>query len=286
MNQTNQQVVCLIISNKEKTMSKIVIVAGLKGGIGKSLISLMVLPLFAYGKAVYVYEIDSSNRTILKQSRHVNFKTFTVEEADSAIIDIDFKLLSQQDALHIIDVGGGMDTRIVIEHIAKSDLDNLTFVLPTNDDFEQVDTVKESILIIKKHNKNAKIHLILNRVYNMNEEKIKTQFPSLFGSQKYGIKPRIDEIENDINSIHFLPNSSIFGIVKNLYHRTLLDSYREAQELTENISEYKSKWAKEGGDVFKEKMVQYYFAKDIVELVKEIQPLKEIVHNEGVTDAK
>ena len=258
-------------------MSKIIVTAGLKGGVGKTLISSMVLPLFSYGKAVYIYEIDSSNRTILAQSQHVKFKTFTVSEASSALIDIDFKLLSQQDALHIIDIGGGTDTRIVLEHIAKSDLENLTFVLPMNDDFEQVDTVKETISIIKEHDQNAKIHLVLNRVQNMREEAIKTQFPGLFGSKKYDINSRIDEIQNDICSIQFVPHSSIFCIVKNLYQRTLLDSYREALELTENISEYKSKWADEGGDVFREKMTRYYFAKDIIDLVKEVQILEEIV---------
>ena len=111
----------------------------------------------------------------------------------------------------------------------------------------------------------------------MSEEAIKKQFPGLFGYEKYGIKPRINEIEGDICSIKFVPNSSILGIVKNLYQRSLLDSQIESMELVNNITKYKNKWVLEGESVFREKMTRYYFAKDILELVDVLQPLSEIV---------
>ncbi len=258
-------------------MNKLIVVAGLKGGAGKSITSGMLLPIHGNGKPVYVYEIDSSNRTILPKSKHVNFKTFTVNEANNALTDIDFKLLSQKDGLHIVDIGGGTDTRNVLEQIGRSDLNNLTYVLPMNDDFDQIDNIKETISIINTNDDHPKIHLLLNRVHDMDEKAIKKQFPGLFGSKKYGIKSRINEIEGDICSIKFVPNTSILGIVKNLYQRSLLDSYIESLELVNNITEYKSKWVLEGESVFRENMSRYRFAKDIIELVEVLKPLSEIV---------
>jgi hypothetical protein len=56
--------------------------------------------------------------------------------------------------------------------------------------------------------------------------------------------------------------------LKNIYKTTLLDSYREAKEITENIANYQKEWLKLGKDNFKSKMKFYKFLKDVVRFVE------------------
>lgn len=254
-----------------------------KGGVGKSTVSIMLLPIlyFIYymrSLHINIYEIDNNNKTELLNSELVTFKTLTVKDADHAMDEIDFSLLTDNDSINIVDAGGGDDSKVVLESIAKSDLYGLTYVIPMNDDMEQIENVLSTISLIKESDKRAEIFIILNRINSMEETDIKEQFIGVFGSKKYGIKSRLSELSEGVTAIKFLPNSPLFGIVKNQYKMTLLESYISAIDILENISELKKEWAKESPEIFNANKARYRFAKDIVKLVEEMKSLSDIVH--------
>ena len=168
--------------------SQTVVCLNTKGGVGKSTISTMVLPLVCNCKIVNVYELDDNNKTMFSKSEHVQFKTLDVNYANSVISEIDFTNLTQSEAsvYNIIDIGGGNDTKTVLEAIKKSDFSGLTYVIPMNDDIEQVTNMFDTIKIIKETDVEAKIYVILNRVERMDEESIRAQFINVFGSENMG----------------------------------------------------------------------------------------------------
>ena len=190
------------------------------------------------------------------------------EYVDSKIDEILFDNLMDKKVSHIIDCGGGDDTIKVLDYLQESDLKGLEYFIPANDDLEQVKNVLDTIKEIKKRDNTAKISIVLNRCNSLDEDEIKNQFIGIFGNESYGIAGVIDELNNQVDNFYFIKNTPIFGILKNIYKTTLLDSYREAKEITENISNYQKEWLKLGKDNFKSKMKFYKFLKDVVRFVE------------------
>jgi hypothetical protein len=79
-----------------------------------------------------------------------------------------------------------------------------------------------------------------------------------------------------LDGVLFVPSSPVFGILKNYYQTTLLDTYLEAIELRKNINELRVEWQKEGIAAFKQKMGNYRFAKDVIFLVEQLSSYKKI----------
>lgn len=263
-------------------MHKIIVVPNTKGGPGKSTFSTMVAPVLCNCETVNIYELDDNNKTMFTESEHVQFMTLKVKDANSAISEIDFTNMTQKEGsvCSIIDIGGGNDTKIVLESIKKSDFSCLTYVVPINDDIEQINNMFDTIKMIKEADTEAKIYVLLNRVKEMDEESIRSQFINVFGSEKYGIQSHLEEILKEVEDVKFVRNSPLYGILKNTYNKTLLDSYREAMELIDNIENLKSMWSKEGKDVFLKNYKKYNFAKDIISLTEELKPLSIIFKKE------
>ncbi len=253
-----------------------------KGGVGKSTLASMVAPVLCNSKVINVYEIDNHNNIMFSKSTQVNFKTLEVKYVNTVIDEIDFSSLTQADIsiTNILDIGGGDDTKRVLNSIKKSGFSKITYVIPANDDVDQVVNIFDTISAIKDTDKKAKIYLVLNRVISMDEESIKSQFINIFGSQKYGIKSHFDDLRKEVDGIKFVPDSALFGIVKNIYNRSLLDSYQEALSIVDDIENLKVAWAKKGKDVFEGNMAKYRFAQDIIALVKDLKPLSVIFKGE------
>lgn len=263
-------------------MNKIIVVASSKGGVGKTTISTMVAPMVCSCDVINIYELDDNNKTMFSKSKYVNFKTLKVKDTNSVICEIDFTTLTQADesVCSIIDIGGGNDTKMVLESIKKSDFSGLTYVVPVNDDIEQVINMFDTIEMIRQTDYEAKIYVILNRVERLNEESIRSQYINIFGSEKYGIESHLEEILNEVEDIKYVRNSPFYGILKNINNLTLLDAYHEANDLLGNIENLKLKWTEEGLDGFERNYQKYNFAKDIVAFAEELKPLSIIFNGE------
>jgi hypothetical protein len=243
------------------------VVANTKGGVGKSVLSSMVMPFVCKTEEIVIHEFDNSNVTSFENTI-LKFESVKADKSDSKIDEILFDNLMDKKVSHIIDCGGGDDTIKVLDYLQESDLKGLDYYVPVNDDLEQVKNVLDTIKEIKKRDNTAKISIVLNRCNSLDEDEIKNQFIGIFGNESYGIAGVIDELNNQVDNFYFIKNTPIFGILKNIYKTTLLDSYREAKEITENIANYQKEWLKLGKDNFKSKMKFYKFLKDVVRFVE------------------
>ncbi len=249
-----------------------------KGGVGKSTLAAMVAPVLCDSKVINVYEIDNHNNVMFSKAKRVNFKTLEVKYINSAIDEIDFSKLTQADTsiTNILDIGGGDDTEMVLSAMKRSGLLGLTYVIPINHDVDQITNIFDTISIIKDSDKKAKIYLVLNRVTSMDEESIKRQFINIFGSKKYDIQSCFDDLRKEVDDIKFVPESNLFGIVKNKYKISLLDSFDKSISVVDDIGNLKLAWAEKGKDIFDRNMARYRFAQDIVALVEDLKPLSVI----------
>jgi hypothetical protein len=138
---------------------------------------------------------------------------------------------------------------------------------------EQIDNILDTITLIRDFDKSAKINLVLNRCFTLEKEEIQKQFINIFGSEELDIPNRLTDLK--VDNIFFIPNSNIFSILKSHYKVSLLDSYLSSIDLIQNIDTYRQEWIKEGQDVFKANNKRYRFAKMVVELINQLEPLKK-----------
>ena len=242
--------------------------ANTKGGVGKTVIATQVIPTLFIGqnKNIFIHELDNSNTTKFTNSK-INFSNVKADAAEDKIIDLSFDTLSNDEEIHIIDAGGGDDTLKVLTQIKQFELANIKYIIPINDDIDQVQNAKDTINEIRKIEQDADITLILNRA----NEDYKDKFIGLFGSEKYGIDSNTDAPEFKGINIARIEETSIFTILKNIQNMTLFDIYEPAKEVLElDYAEAKTKWIKEGKETFKKKMKFRTFAKDCIDLSKKI----------------
>jgi len=228
-----------------------IVVANTKGGAGKSMISLHFLPMLFLDKKINVHEIDDSNMSRLKNSS-LNFENLKVEENQDALVGIDYDISTGTDEINIIDCGGGTETKKILESINhNSELEGLTYFIPTNDDVLQFKNVEDTINSIKENDKKAKIYIIFNRCLKMTENDIKEQFLGFFGDKDYGIEANIKKIENKIDGLLFLPNIVRFLGILSLKGLSLKDGYLKYKKINENLADYKKEWLKNGKEEYK-----------------------------------
>ena len=261
-------------------MAKTIITLNTKGGSGKTTISTQVLPvLFAGTDAeIKIYELDNNNNTKLKNSS-LDFETMRADESEDTIFGVGFDAEEDSNIVNIVDAGGGDDTLKVLAGVKEADIKNATYVIPVNDDIEQIDNAIQTIAEIKKFQANADIVMILNRaILSDNIEKsIKEQFIGLFGSADYDLP---DMTKNKIFTgvkIAYVANSKIFGIAKNIYQTTLADIYPTNKELLENIDTHKAEWRSKGKEVYIDSMKKKRIADEVVSLVDSFAPLKKMM---------
>ena len=247
------------------------VIVNTKGGVGKSVISTQILTLLAdKNEVIEVYEVDNNNKTDLENTS-ISIKNFNANQADEALDEAFFEALANENKMIIIDAGGGDDTKRVIEAIEKANIDDVEYYIPVNSDLEQQKNVKDTIALIKNIDKKAKVNLILNRAYSLNEEEIKKQFINIFGDENYDIKGIFDDIKKDVKKVYVIEDNNVLQIVKNIYKITIKDILKENQDILENITELRKTWVKDGKEEFKKKMSLYRLLKDIDEFANKIK---------------
>lgn len=260
---------------KKENKSNIHIVVQTKGGVGKTTFSSVLSTLLYLKnkeKKMQIFELDDNNSTRIN-SDFLSHSSLKLKDSELALDDIQFNTLSTEDVISIIDSGGGNDSKMVLQKLYEIDLIGLNYYIPLNDDMEQVQNVKYTIELIRKFDKIGKINLVLNRCLNLQEDEIQKQFINIFGNDDLGIDSEIENIK--VDSIYFVPNSSIFSILKSHYKVALLDSYLSSLDLVQNIDTYRQEWVKEGQDVFKANNKRYRFAKMVVELIEQLNPIQK-----------
>lgn len=263
------------MKKEEMKKSNIFVVPQTKGGVGKTTISGIVATLLYLqnqNQKINLFEIDDNNMSRVN-SNYINHQSLKLKNSEVVIDDIQYSSLSDDNVVNIVDAGGGNDTKIVLEKLNEIDLSGLNYYIPLNDDMEQVDNVKDTIALIRDFDKSAKINLILNRCFTLEKEEIQKQFINIFGSEELDIPNKLLDLK--IENIFFVPNSNIFSILKSHYKVSLLDSYLSSVDLVSNIDTYRQEWIKEGQDVFKANNKRYRFAKMVVELINQLEPIRK-----------
>ena len=248
-------------------MSRIFVLANTKGGAGKSTISSMVIPALFADKEVFIYEIDNNNKSKIRDTK-IKYKNLIPKDSEEHLFDIDYQAMLKDDSIHIIDVGGGDDTKAVLKSISEVGLENVEYLIPLNDDIEQVQNVINTIKLIDKRTAKS-INVVFNRVYN--REKIKEQFIGLFGDNEIGIKSRVKELK-EVDEFFIVPNSTLFGILKNLKGVSLYDVIEPFDDLVSNIKIYRKEWLKNlSQEDYRNNMKNYMFAKRVINLTNELK---------------
>lgn len=260
-------------------MGNTYVVINTKGGTGKTNTATNILTTFLNTKKVVIHELDNNNTSKLLKSK-LKYKSIKIIDAENVLDQVQFEFETGKDITNVLDLGGGDDSLKVLQHFQKSGIVGLTYFIPCNDDMEQFDNVLQTIRSIKVADIDPIIYLIFNRVNDMQQSSVKEQFIGFFGSELYGIPPKIQQIQKDVNEIFFVPNSRIFSILKNFYQISLSECYHSALDMTNNIQNYKQAWQKLGEEEYKKNLKVLRFSKDVLELVEQLKPFQKVLKNE------
>ncbi len=254
--------------------SRVIVIVNTKGGVGKTTVANVFGQLFYsnQNQKINIFEIDDNNTTQVN-SNYINYQSLKLKDSEVVLDDIQFNILADNNVINIVEAGAGNDTIVVLSKLKEIDLTGLNYYIPLNDDMEQVDNVKDTIALIRDFDKSGKINLILNRCFTLEKEEIQKQFINIFGSEELDIPNRLTDLK--VHNIFFIPNSNIFSILKSHYKVSLLDSYLSSIDLVQNIDTYRQEWIKEGQDVFKANNKKYRFAKMVVELINQLEPIRK-----------
>ena len=264
-------------SNKIK-FKDIYIVVNEKGGVGKSTIAMQVLAPVLYlnnlNKNLHVWEIDDSNNTKKHiNSKYIKYESLKIKDSEMIINDIEFSNLTDPNSIHVIDGGGSSDSKTIIKRLKQVNLVGLQYIIPTNEDMDQIDNIINMIEMIREYDKFGKIYIVLNRCVSLKEDEIKNQFINLFGSTDLGIPSQIENLA--IDEILFVENSIVYTLLKSHYKIALLDFYFESLDLHENIQEYKVKWGEQGHQVFTANNYKFKFSKLVLDLIEKLEPIRK-----------
>ena len=139
-----------------------------KGGVGKSTVAMQVIAPALYlnnpDKKITVWEIDNNNKSNKHiSSKYLQYESIKLDKSEMAINDIEFSNLTDPNTIHVIDTGGSDDATKILAHLKQVNLTGLQYILPTNEDMDQIDNILAVIEIIRQQDKFAKIYLLLNR---------------------------------------------------------------------------------------------------------------------------
>jgi len=229
------------MSEKQKTnkSATVYVVAGTKGGVGKSLISVILANLLqGQNRKFKIIEIDDNNDSLKFKNSSIlnneNAVSFNVDMKDDAINDMFFDLMEDSTMDYIIDCGGGNDTKEVLKLLGDIPFEK-KFLLPCSRVKKYIKNADETYELI---NEPENTYYILNQYFD--SEKLKEEFLYFFGSEKLGI-PQASKYFSEDKYVA-VPFSNSFQIAED-EEQILLDLASISQQLTK----------KEAIDMFYEK---------------------------------
>jgi len=252
-------------TNETKKSATVYVVAGTKGGVGKSLISLILSNLLQdQGRNFKIIEIDDNNDSLkFKNSSILNSEnavSFKVDMKNDAINDMFFDLMEDETMDYIIDCGGGNDTKEVLKLLGDIPFDK-KFLLPCSRVKKYIKNADETFEII---NEPENTFYVLNQYFDI--DKLEEEFLYFFGNEKLGIKPASKYFSED--KYFAVPFSNSFQIAED-EEQILLDLASISQKLTKKqaIDMFYEK-AKKDRKIFNKLMPKYQNSCDGNELFK------------------
>lgn len=247
------------------TSATVYVVAGTKGGVGKSLISVILANLLqGEGRKFKIIEIDDNNDSLKFKNSSIlnsdNAVSFKVDMKDDAINDMFFDLMEDNTMDYIIDCGGGNDTKEVLKLLNDIPFDK-KFLLPCSRVKKYIKNADETFELI---NDPENTFYVLNQYSN--SEKIKEEFLYFFGNEKLGVRPASKYFSE--NKYVAVPFSNSFQIAED-EEQILLDLASISQKLTkkEAIDMFYQK-AEGDRSIFNKLMPKYQNSCDANELYK------------------
>ena len=260
-------------------------VVNTKGGVGKTTIASMIIPLmFAEeaesGKKVNVFHVADNASAILVEDSIINFKTAKIDDVAKVVDSVKFNAITDKDSINIIDCGDKHETVTVLEDIKKTNAPISTYIIPIIDDIELINHIKQTVSLIKSIDADAKIVLMLNRVIGANEAYIAPNgeiYTDEFATNEFAWldKSLIDEFAQ----VAIVPELKVLKLLKNIYRTTALDKYISSKELVNTFKsgESRAKAAEKGLEEYKKLMVDYRFARNIHDLHDDLSVLKSAI---------
>lgn len=255
--------------SKHIKKTNVLVFASTKGGVGKSTLSRNVAPfifseeIFSGARKLNLYELDNNNVAHI-QSPHINYNNIKMSAAGEVLDLVDFEK-DDETQLNIIDAGGGDDTLSLLDYFRKTDIKGVSYAIPTTDADFEFNNVKQTIEQIRTVDENAPIFLFLNRAVTGDFEAVKEQFFDFFGSKKYDISGRIDEIIGEITHIYTVPDASVFKVLNGHLKLYLIDFIQEAMQISKNAEARKKEWHAQGKEFYFKQLAILRFAKDVVD---------------------
>lgn len=228
-------------------MAKVYTITNTKGGTGKTTTALHILPTMLYKEGhrnINYYQLDDNNKTDIT-SDAISIHNYLIKSTENAIDNVELEIDLNEDAINIIDIGGGNDTKSVLGYLKENSTltsEDITFFIPINTNLSQQKNLKDTITLIQESYPNPKIILILNEVNDM--DNYKSEFINIFGDDIYGIQPITQEIEESCQSVVKIQQDNLFQVME-YRHKTLLDGYLSALEVNANAATLKKQYATE-----------------------------------------
>jgi len=242
-------------------------VVNTKGGVGKTTIAVNLATLLAFREKKFkIVELDNSNNSmIFSNSEILNQDTavsLQLDQKTRALGSMMFNLAKNKDMDFILDLGGGDDSKVMIESLKEIDLPKI-WIVPTASDKKYLKNAADTFKLIADSQNTI---FVLNKANSQNH---KTEFMYFFGSQKYGVKMADECFEN---AKYFVVQSSPFFQIAEDDEQTLLDLAMLSIE--KNEQEVTAEFIKMAGDdeaVFIGLWEKYEKSKEAAKLFLQIQ---------------
>ncbi len=243
------------------------ITANSKGGVGKSTASVIIACLLQQQEKKFrVIELDSSNQSFQFQDSFFlkdNTQTFKIDEKDEAIGDMLFDLMDQN-IDYVVDIGGGLDTNIIVEELKTIDVPK-KWLIPTTSIKKYLQNASNTFDLIDDP-KNT--YFILNQYSKI--EKLKDEFLYFFGDKNFGIEP-VSQNFTKCKNILMIPHNNYFQISED-ENKTILDLAMISHSLGEADARTKfMKAAKGQKEIFKKMYQNYRVSLAANDVFKEIE---------------
>lgn len=155
-------------------------------------------------KNVKILEIDNNNSSnVFHNSTMIDSVSVKVDGAEEAFSDLLFEQMANG-AKIVVDLGGGDDSRAGLKIIKNTGI-KFTYLIPVGNSLAQLQNAYDTYNLIGNAENTI---FILNQATSV--EKVKDDFLFWFGSEKYGINPFINKLDNPKTIV--LPRTPLFEL--------------------------------------------------------------------------